>query len=58
MRGKFKRAGLSVVDQFASQVLDIKKPARLCVPADKNDEGILDPVSHLMCYQVRPARTP
>lgn len=31
----------------------MKKPLRLCVAADKNGEGIVDPAAHLMCYQIR-----
>ncbi len=46
----------SVVDQFNQQKLyDIKKPKRLCNPADKNGEGIINPDAHLMCYKVKPA---
>jgi hypothetical protein len=31
----------------------IKRPRDLCVPVDKNSEGILDPTVGFMCYQVR-----
>ena len=50
---RFRRAGVSIADQFGTIVVDIKRPRRLCVPADKQDEGILNPVPHLMCYEVR-----
>jgi hypothetical protein len=46
----------TVVDQFENRVYDIKKPRRLCVPVDKNGEGIERPAAHLMCYRVRRAR--
>ena len=42
MRGaKFRRQGLEVADQFGTITVDIKKPLRLCVPANKNGEGIV-----------------
>jgi hypothetical protein len=51
--GKLRVDDLAVVDQFGSKTLDIKRPARLCVAADKRSEGILDPSAALMCYEVR-----
>ena len=55
----FKLAGVQVEDQFASLVLDMKKPQRLCVAADKNGEGILNPDATLLCFTARQAsRTP
>jgi uncharacterized repeat protein (TIGR01451 family) len=49
-----------VVDQFNQPKLyDLKKPTRLCAPANKNNE---DPntvmhADHLMCYQAKIAKT-
>ena len=59
VKGKFRRAGITVADQFGSPsiVVDVKRPRRLCVPVNKNGEGIFDSADHLMCYQVRLART-
>lgn len=45
--------GLNVTDQFGDLVVNVKRPLRFCVPADKNMEGINDPASHLMCYKVK-----
>jgi hypothetical protein len=53
-RARFRREGLAVTDQFGDLSLDIKRPVRFCVAADKNGEGIKDAESHLLCYQVRP----
>jgi choice-of-anchor C domain-containing protein len=57
---KFKAIlGVSVSDQFIDQppkLFDLKKPTRLCNPADKNGEGIKNPDTHLLCYQAKPAR--
>lgn len=50
---KFRASNVTVDDQFGSITVDIKKQLRLCVGADKNGEGILDPNSTLMCYQDR-----
>jgi hypothetical protein len=45
---------LTVDDQFGSRQVKVKAPTRLCVPTDKNGEGINDQDTHLMCYSVRP----
>lgn len=49
-----KNIEVEIEDQFGirSQV-KVKKPRMLCVPADKNGEGIADQVHHRTCYQVR-----
>jgi hypothetical protein len=48
---------VSIKDQFGQPKLyDVKRPSRLCIPVDKNGEGIKDPDTHLMCYKVKPAR--
>jgi hypothetical protein len=47
---------VTIQDEFTSSgpiTLDVKKPFRLCAPANKNNEGILDLSTHLMCYRVR-----
>jgi len=31
----------------------VKKPRYLCNPVNKNNEGIHNSVSHLMCYQIK-----
>jgi hypothetical protein len=52
-RGRQRVAGTSVQDQFGSLTFDLKRPRRLCLAADKNGEGILDPGASLLCYEVR-----
>ncbi len=49
---KFRSAGISVEDQFGVLTEDIKKPFRLCAPADKNSEGTVA-TPDLLCYKVR-----
>ncbi len=51
--GKTRTAGLTIVDQFGTKTLDVKRPSRLCVAVDKRDEGVMDPNAALMCYQIR-----
>ena len=48
---------VAIEDQFTSpsRVLEVRKPRRLCLPVDKNGEGIKNPGGHLLCYQVRAA---
>ncbi len=54
VRGSQTRvSGLSLVDQLDSYTADVKRPYRLCSPADTNGSGIQDPASHLLCYRIR-----
>jgi len=48
----------SVADQFTSpaKLLALKKPKHLCVPVDKESEGIKDPSAYLFCYQAKPVK--
>lgn len=45
-----------VVDQFQDRVYDVKKLAHLCLPVDKNGEGVVNDVDRLLCYKVKPAK--
>ena len=45
--------GVNLVDQFEDVNMTVLRPYRLCNPVDKNDEGIVDPTEHQMCYQIR-----
>lgn len=54
-RGRFRSGDLNIDDQFGSIIAAIKRPVRYCAPVDKNGEGILSGVAHLVCYQVRSA---
>jgi hypothetical protein len=54
VRGARQRVpNVSLETQFGSVTVAIKRPWSLCVPVNKNDEGIVDPSRGLMCYQVR-----
>jgi hypothetical protein len=44
--------GVSLEDQFEDVDMTVLRPYRLCNPVDKNDEGIVDPTEHQMCYQI------
>src|SRR5262249_55798954 len=51
--------GVAVLDQFNQpRLFDIDKPTRLCLPVDKNGEGIKHQSAHLMCYQVKAVKEP
>jgi len=57
-RTQFRAFGIKVDDQFGTSTVDIKRPTHVCVPADKNGEGVPDPTQNLTCYKVGPtART-
>jgi hypothetical protein len=42
-----------LTDQFGGNNTQVVRPFRLCNPADKNSEGMIDPTAHAMCYQIR-----
>lgn len=50
---KTRRDDVRVDDQFGQLFVDVKRPVRVCLAASKNGEPILDPDTHLMCYEVR-----
>ena len=47
-------APVTLADQFRAVDYQVVKPKYLGLPADKNGEGIIDGVTHLMDYQVKP----
>ena len=52
----FARTSVTLTDQFGGPLLfDLKKPSRLCAPADKNGENPDAPshTDHLVCYQAK-----
>lgn len=49
-----KRVTAEVVDQFGARQVVLKKPNALCLPTDKNGEGIKSPKDHLLCYKIKP----
>jgi hypothetical protein len=57
-RARFRTSDIKVDDQFGTLNVDIKRPVRFCAAADKNDEGVIDPSAHLICYQERQAGGP
>jgi hypothetical protein len=57
-KAKQRATGIAVDDQFGHIVLDVKKPFRLCIPVNKNGEGILDPTQNLLCYKIRQTSSP
>jgi cysteine-rich repeat protein len=52
VHARFRRSGVDVVDQFGTRTVNVRRPARFCVPVDKNGSGITDPDASLMCYRV------
>ena len=57
------RSGVTIVDALAStlpadqHLVDLKKATTLCVPANKNGEGVLDTETHLEGYKTKRTRT-
>jgi hypothetical protein len=52
----FQSLTVDLVDQFEQRLTTVVKPKALCNPADKNGEGIADPLTHLMVYQIQNAK--
>jgi hypothetical protein len=52
IRAHFTKSGIDVEDQFGTRTVDVRRPTRLCVPVDKDGEGILVPNANLLCYRV------
>ncbi len=46
-------SNVQLVDQFGTRKVNVIRPRRLCLAADKNGEGISGPGSSLLCYEVR-----
>jgi len=54
----FGSTTVTVVDRFGTLSEHLRAPNRLCVPADKNGEGIGDPTDHLVGYSQKAPRNP
>jgi hypothetical protein len=52
---RFTRRTVSVVDDFETKSTVVRKPHSLCLPVDKNGEGIVDRSDRLACYQIKDA---
>jgi hypothetical protein len=52
--------GVTIEDQFGALTVDVRKPRRLCLPADKRNEspGAENHPDHLLCYSIRQRSTP
>ncbi len=46
--------GVTLQDQFQGRTTLVVEPKLFCNPADKNGEGIDDPLNHLTCYRTNP----
>ena len=53
-----KGVQVTLADAFDPTVrtFDVKKPKHLCLPVDKNGEGIQDASTLLVCYKAKPAK--
>ena len=45
-------SGLKLTDEFEEKAFDVKRPIHLCNPANKNDEGITDAITHIEAYRI------
>lgn len=56
--GQLNPPPIILQDQFQTQTVDPAQTRFLFVPANKNAEGILDPFSHLTCYNLDASAPP
>jgi hypothetical protein len=42
---------VSIVDQFGTSAVDVKRPYLLCAPASQDGSAVADPSTHLCCYR-------
>jgi hypothetical protein len=47
-----------LLDQFGPEQVEVGPALLFCNPADKNGEGIANPVDHLTCYEIVDTITP
>lgn len=50
---KFKQSIAAATDEFEDRFYQVFSPRRLCLPVDKNGEGILEATYGLTCYRMR-----
>ena len=50
---KFEKRNVDLNDQFGSLTMTVYKEKALCVPVDKNSEGIIDDENYLLCYDLK-----
>src|SRR5262245_44909400 len=55
---RFSPVTATIDDELGSLVERVRAPNRLCVPADKNGEGIGDPTDHLVSHELDPPKSP
>jgi hypothetical protein len=57
---KFQPIQVLIEDQFGTLALELKKPVKLCAPADKygEDPSAPDAPEHLFCYKVKDLKLP
>ncbi len=51
-----KNTRVDVVDGFESRAYELKRPSRLCLPANPNGEGIVNDADRLLCYRAKRAK--
>ncbi len=52
----FQRRTVTVSDQFSSaKLFEVQDVLEVCLPVDKQGEGLKNPAAHLACYRARPA---
>lgn len=52
-QGKPSNIPVHLVEQFGVVDTRVLKPLSICVPVSKNGEGINDPDTHLVCYEIK-----
>jgi hypothetical protein len=56
-QASFSTSGVNVQDEFDNAVASLTRTRYLCTPAQKNAEPVLDTVTHLKAYRMKPTPT-
>ena len=51
-----KNVSGNLLDDFADETVEIKKPTQLCPPVDKDGEGIRNAIIHMLRYKIKGAK--
>src|SRR2546427_5667122 len=52
--GNFGPLTVNLVDQFETGGFSVRSLGEVCAPANKNGEGVVDSVTHLVAYNIKP----
>jgi len=52
---RFEKRNVILADRFETKSMSVVSPTKICNPADVDANGLLDPTTHLTCYNINQA---